>query len=1274
MSTLRTLAFGDPNALIESQKPSLRELAFPKETAPKKQSLRQLAFPEQQISLETKPTPATTYDPEGFEARQYERFEQTRQRAMAGPRSLGILPGQPITGLQRGALETQRWTQSPHVKRRGAMQEIRAEGMRNASSFQRLAVQAARISPVRLFDWLLLKIPSRFAPNIFDPHKEGIETAAQMSQEEGGLEGAASAALMGAEVAEQIAALLLPFVPKIARANNKRVVTKNIQILIDAQGARTPEVAKAMRKLKKIGATEEEIGKGLKEWLRWRTGDVSARNIGTKPLTRISGKENIAVRRVGLEATKGQRPLEGIRRAEDVPLKTNQQIANEREGIREWVKGQGHTMTPNIARAFTGEIEPVVMRATPPGKIRVFAEAAETPRADPIINRAITAARQDVRSIEREMIVEKNDEAFYVLQLNLRRTKEQLERLMGQQRLVTPSRTDLPQMTSVPNRPVELPYAEGYQGPTPLIEGTPAAPSGRVPIIQGEPRPTGGIEIAPGLKRPQGSPKPLKPIEPIPEEQVIASTKAEAVKVKNDAKDITLDAVRTRKAENAKNSIVANRWEEIYTERELEDAGALIEGISNLRVGKKPIPTGRLKKLKNQATVTYDRMREEVNLYLKGAGEAEYIKYLEDYLPHFYKGGKKNISAQVGGWVRRNSPSAKHRRLLTLEEAIKPIAEGGMGLEPITQNIAKLTRQWSQINWQVATTKKLVHDVKKLKIDGLPVMMAEKRPSWHLSDNAAVRAMFGGRAAYIHPEAWKPLRNVLDKPLSGNFIATLEFFNAFAKRFALSLSFFHHGALTESAVGALGWKGLPVPTMRSAKTGKLTRPHVIGLEMLEKSDFYVDMVRHGVQLGDPLDLTQLSRFTKALEVAEANMRNSPFLAARATVTGMRKTFDWFDRTLWHRYHRGLKAMTYHTLLEDNLLQATTKGYSIKQVKEEIAAVVNNMYGGQEWEAFMRLGPKGMQVLHWTQLAPDWTISNIKIAAEPVRKSWLRRKVGRKYWRNMALFAFVETQGMNYLLNRKPSWENEVNHEFDVDVSNIVRNFPWMDEQDKKKRYYVQGFKQVREAFGWLGFNRQGHWDPSEALKQIGRKASPGLQMLVEQVTAQSIGGFPMEWQERAGYRPRNTEMAWMRSKAIGRKFLPFSLSGNNFAFTLPLSKGMTPYKFKRAMVTALRYFAEPTLVDKLIRNKYSKDDLREIIKDYQEAGAKNALDVESLTNQAFGIARKHFYDIQDKALVAEEMDKFDEAGEKLKRLGATDINIDDALQRRRDLRQIQPTP
>jgi len=868
-----------------------------------------------------------------------------------------------------------------------------------------------------------------------------------------------------------------------------------------------------------------------------------------------------------------------------------------------------------------------------------------------------------------------------------------LERMMSQQKLVPQQRTDLPQMTSVPKRPTEIAYGESYQRPIPRVEGEPLPLSERVPTIQGEAQAgVEGIEAGTATRAPQKPTytqrelstqrvrKELRGEQPVHKtgprtagEPYVVETppvkkptiRQKERELRQEAKDITLGAVRTRKVEIEHNNRVADDWEKVYTTHELEDAGALIEGVGNLQTGRKPVSTKRLRSIQHKAEDTFERMRREINTYLKDVGDDEYIKYIEDYLPHFYRGNKKIMATHARNWVRSNSPNAKRRYIPTLEDAKK------MGLEPISQNAADLTRMWSRINWQVATTKKLVHDVKGLKIDGLPVMSTEKRPGWALSENVAVRAMFGGRPAYVHPEVWKPLRNVVENPMSNNFVASVETFNAYAKRAALSLSFFHHMALTESAVAGLGWKGLPIPTTISQKTGKLTRPHKIGLEMLEKSDFYEDAIMHGLQLGDPMDLLQLSRFGKTLEQMERGMKSAGMVGLPTAMKGVRKFTDVMDKGLWHKYYRGLKAHTYNSLLEENLNLAISKGYTTKRAKEEIAAVVNNMYGGQEWEAFMQLGPVGQQVMHWSMLAPDWTISNLKIAGEPMRKSWLRRKIGRKYWRNMAAFMFVETQGANMALNQRPTWENEKGHEFDVDITEIIRKLPWIDDKGKKGRYYAHGFKQVREAFGWVGMTKHGI-DLSEPIKQIGRKASPLLQTMVEQLTASSMSGFPMDWKERNGYKPRQLETIPLRGKAIGRKFLPFSLSGNNFAFTLPLSKGMTPYKYKTAVVTALRYFAEPSLVDKAIRSKYTGDDMLKIIDDYFEAAELNALDAEMLTTQAISTVRTFYEDKLYKAEGEDNAERVEKYENILDRLETPLSSIIQSLNRRDELADIEP--
>jgi len=121
-------------------------------------------------------------------------------------------------------------------------------------------------------------------------------------------------------------------------------------------------------------------------------------------------------------------------------------------------------------------------------------------------------------------------------------------------------------------------------------------------------------------------------------------------------------------------------------------------------------------------------------------------------------------------------------------------------------------------------------------------------------------------------------------------------------------------------------------------------------------------------------------------------------------------------------------------------------------------------------------------------------------------------------------------------------------------------------------------------------------------------------------------------------------------------FTPFSLRGNQFAFSLPASKGMTPFKaiqrFQRALdakewVVFGRHVAKWEAVDAIA-----------------QAADDNGLNAEQLYTAAMGSVRGKYYTRYFEALEKEDWDKADEVALILKNLGVTEKNIQQSAKRR----------
>ena len=385
----------------------------------------------------------------------------------------------------------------------------------------------------------------------------------------------------------------------------------------------------------------------------------------------------------------------------------------------------------------------------------------------------------------------------------------------------------------------------------------------------------------------------------------------------------------------------------------------------------------------------------------------------------------------------------------------------------------------------------------------------------------------------------------------------------------LSLSFFHHVALTESAFS----------TGIGRKAAKLWMPWNI-IEQVRTKNFDVyrkqplakDAIDHGVTFGA---LEDVHRGTVENALKKLEKVTEGTIAGKGAKV-LRKANQLWDTTLWDYYHNNLKLYAYEANVGAGLKTARSRygraltPEEIKAVKFEMGKFVNDSFGGQNWELSKVMGnPHIRQMAHWIFLAPDWTLSTIKQATAPVRgfAKGVKGKPGALalgvqgglFWARAALYFNIMVQSANYYNTKKEygegrfSWDNAPGHELNIFAG---RN------EDGTERYLRMG-KQFREVMEW-------GLDP---IKKFGAKLSPVLRESIRQVAAHDPGGgYPTEWADEDEF----WKTIMPRIKSIAEMPIPFSLRPyvkdrpTMFMFALPASKGMTNYKSVKLFKEAIK--------------------------------------------------------------------------------------------------------
>lgn len=564
---------------------------------------------------------------------------------------------------------------------------------------------------------------------------------------------------------------------------------------------------------------------------------------------------------------------------------------------------------------------------------------------------------------------------------------------------------------------------------------------------------------------------------------------------------------------------------------------------------------------------------------LVDAGMLDESTKIDNFISHFWTGSAKQKTA-FGKLVMR---ARQGRKIPTYAEGIK------IGLKPFHKNIIEDLAAYEELSTRVIVNNDLVRTLwGTFDTDGNPMLAPLTKKNrglldegWKIVDNKALnKALYVARkgksgktvvtqtypATLVHPDFVKPVNSVFADPFTSNWYRNLRTVNAATKAINLSVSLFHPWALAESALGI----GPAAPFIGPGR----------GLKALKDPAFVEEMIKQGhVDFGPSVDVGRNIVRDGLLKI-EARAAGKPVVAQAATF--LRAFKDGWDRALWDTYQHGLKAYAYQ-----HFKAKLTKRFPDvhpKIIMEEAGKLVNNSFGGQNWEAMMT-NPRILEASHALLLAPDWTLSNIKQAINPLEsratgwakgklakadpiamqesmtRSKLRGYAGRRYWGKFALFNFLGLQMMNYAFSGMRddmeahfTWDNPEGQKL-----NFVTPF---DNEDGVPEYAVSG-KQWKEIMRWA----------TEPAVQLGSKAAPTLRMAAEQATGHALGsGFPAPWvqDKESGIRPTFWESVPQRASHAVQYFVPFSFRSNNFALTFPVTQGMTKDRFLQMYTRAMQ--------------------------------------------------------------------------------------------------------
>jgi len=530
------------------------------------------------------------------------------------------------------------------------------------------------------------------------------------------------------------------------------------------------------------------------------------------------------------------------------------------------------------------------------------------------------------------------------------------------------------------------------------------------------------------------------------------------------------------------------------------------------------------------------------------------VGFVKNYVNHIWDIPKNKRVEAISRFTLKN-PFLKQRTIPTLKEGIE------MGLKPKTTDIAEMLRIYDIYKHNTVANTRFVKGLTKMTDDTGQklIQRVDKAPAdWKLIDHPALRRAIGIKAGEgklllpkipvkVNPEIAKEVEVVLGQPLGGVAVRAVDTIYAFTKKAALSLSFFHHTALTESAISAgIGKKVLkllnPQNIYKALRNGQY--------DIFKKLPLTRDALQHQLQLGALPDV-QRHRVHQTLQAIERKTKSIPLV--KTITKGIRGFNEIWDKALWDYYHNGLKLFTYEKWTQEALKKYPNK--ATKQLKEEVAQLVNDTFGGQVWDNLL-VTPKAQQALHWLLLSPDWTLSTLRQAASPFAKG-IRGKLGRKFWLRAAFYFWGGSNALNYAMTKKHTgegkwmWENDPKHKTYI--------FIGFNEDGSKK--YLRFGKQYREIFEWF----------ANPIKKFGGKLAPVTREAYTQLSGYTPTGWKTEWADKEFFDPKGLEE---RAKSLIKMGLPYSVSTisrskNLLGIAFPISKGLSWYEGRELMMDAI---------------------------------------------------------------------------------------------------------
>lgn len=605
---------------------------------------------------------------------------------------------------------------------------------------------------------------------------------------------------------------------------------------------------------------------------------------------------------------------------------------------------------------------------------------------------------------------------------------------------------------------------------------------------------------------------------------------------------------------------------------------------------------------------------------------------IQNYVTHIWdwKRTPKEAQERYTNWVntmRLRSPFTKHRVIPSYKEGI------AMGMVPKYDDITGILLEYGHYATETIANKRMIEFLRNFKVmvpggkDNLPMEMDIIVPD-KVKDPMYSRMNHTALDGYKVLTQIKPMitpvfgnQRIIDPshltPLANKLIDGIWATSGLMKKFRLSFSFFHHGALTETAIAMMKPHHAAKVIAKNLIWDVITKGDIPAMNDKEAAR---DAVKHLVSLGASNDYvtadvnnltTKLHQFLKDKNVHVAK-------EAAYVLDFLNKGSD---KLLWDTIHDGFKIASFAKMAKEIRAKAEREGWTHDELEkslDEAGHLVNDTFGGLHFDLISipvfypnGVSPSGVRWMRAFLLSPDWTLATIRQALSPLgygklygeegfwktifggeKPVQMRKKYGRAFWMTAAIFFCALMNGLNAYFRAADEEEEKKKADEMRKIDPSYKSPYELAYPDGMKWYdytmlgntlshqthlftgryedgtetYARWGKQFREL-PELFFGRDGFSFPGPMIDKMAGKANPLLSTTFEFISGHSLSG----WENQYMKDKKGWERDLGRLHLLTHSFDPYSMPTQEdkewywLDLIMPSSKGFTPGK-------AINYF------------------------------------------------------------------------------------------------------